>query len=79
MGMSFGRFSDEKNITSVIENIYKQGFIKRKAFSFWLNRNSSQVIGGQLFLGGSNRGYFLGNLTYVKVTSKSYWQFNLEK
>jgi hypothetical protein len=40
--MSFGKFTDEK---TVFENMYEQGLVKKKTFSFWLNRNSSQVYG----------------------------------
>jgi len=77
--MGFAYRSCGSGQLTVLENMYNQGLIPRKTFSFWLNRNLTQTNGGQLILGGFDPRYFTGNITYVPVSSKYYWQFKMAK
>lgn len=52
----------------------KQGLVKEKVFSFWLNRNEQDERGGEIVFGGVDPAHFRGEHTYVKVTRKGYWQ-----
>ena len=60
---------------TVLDNMFNQGLIARKAFSFWLDSN--QNVGSQLFFGGSDSKYYTGSFTYANVTKKGFWQFKM--
>ncbi|KZV16144.1 aspartic protein [Dorcoceras hygrometricum] len=54
-------------------NMVKQGLVKEPVFSFWLNRNN----GGELIFGGVDPKHYKGKHSYVPVTQKGYWQFDM--
>ncbi|KAK9014466.1 hypothetical protein V6N11_005622 [Hibiscus sabdariffa] len=58
-------------------NMVKQGLIHDQVFSFWLNRNIQGEVGGELVFGGADPDHYKGEHTYVPVTQKGYWQFNM--
>lgn len=51
-----------------------QDLVDDKVFSFWLNRNPEAEVGGELVFGGVDPSHYIGNLDYVPVTEKGYWQ-----
>jgi phytepsin len=52
-----------------------QKLVKEPVFSFWLNRDASDVEnGGELVFGGVDPNHFKGEHTYTPVTRKGYWQ-----
>lgn len=58
-------------------NMVKQGLVKEPVFSFWFNRNPEEEEGGEIVFGGVDPNHFIGNHTYVPVTQKGYWQFDM--
>ncbi|GFS38352.1 aspartic proteinase A1 [Actinidia rufa] len=58
-------------------NMVTQGLIKEPVFSFWLNRNAKEEEGGEIVFGGVDQNHYKGKHTYVPVTQKGYWQFNM--
>lgn len=58
-------------------NMVEQGLVKEPVFSFWLNRNVEENEGGELVFGGIDDNHFKGDHTYVPVTQKGYWQFDM--
>ncbi|CAI9264138.1 unnamed protein product [Lactuca saligna] len=58
-------------------NMVEQGLVKEQVFSFWLNRNEADEEGGELVFGGVDPNHFIGKHSYVPVTRKGYWQFNM--
>ncbi|OWM85568.1 aspartic proteinase A1-like [Punica granatum] len=58
-------------------NMMKQRLVPEPVFSFWLNRNAEEEEGGELVFGGVDPKHFKGQHTYVPVTQKGYWQFNM--
>ncbi|KAF3613903.1 Aspartic proteinase [Capsicum annuum] len=58
-------------------NMVKQGLVKDPVFSFWLNRNTKDEQGGEIVFGGVDPNHFRGEITYVPVTQKGYWQFDM--
>ncbi|KAK9089722.1 hypothetical protein Scep_028804 [Stephania cephalantha] len=63
--------------TPVWYNMLSKGLIKEPVFSFWLNRNTEEEEGGEIVFGGSDPNHYKGKHTYVPVTQKGYWQFNM--
>ncbi|KAG7650290.1 putative phytepsin [Arabidopsis thaliana] len=65
------------NATPVWYNMLKQGLIKRPVFSFWLNRDPKSEEGGEIVFGGVDPKHFRGEHTFVPVTQRGYWQFDM--
>jgi len=47
-------------------------------FSFYLSRNASSGVGGELMLGGTDPKYYKGEFTWAPVTREAYWQFKMD-
>jgi cathepsin D len=77
LGMGYPQIA-VNNITPVFNTLMKQQKVPEPVFAFWLNRDPSGASGGELTLGGSDPSHYKGNLTYVKVTQKGYWQFQAD-
>ncbi|XP_062161470.1 aspartic proteinase [Alnus glutinosa] len=58
-------------------NMVEQGLIQEPVFSFWLNRNAEEEEGGEIVFGGVDPNHYKGKHTYVPVTQKGYWQFDM--
>ncbi|KAF5729078.1 aspartic proteinase-like [Tripterygium wilfordii] len=76
LGLGFEEIS-VGNATPVWYNMIKQGLIKDPVFSFWLNRNAEEEEGGEIVFGGVDPNHYKGEHTYVPVTQKGYWQFDM--
>lgn len=76
LGLGFKEIS-VGNATPVWYNMVKQGLVNEPVFSFWLNRNSADEEGGELVFGGVDPNHYRGKHTYVPVTEKGYWQFDM--
>uniref|UniRef100_J3KYY3 Peptidase A1 domain-containing protein n=1 Tax=Oryza brachyantha TaxID=4533 RepID=J3KYY3_ORYBR len=59
------------------EGMKEQKLIAKDIFSFWLNRDPDAPTGGELIFGGVDPNHYKGNHTYVPVTRKGYWQFEM--
>ncbi|XP_051128693.1 aspartic proteinase A1-like [Andrographis paniculata] len=76
LGLGFQEIS-VGNSTPVWYNMVEQGLVKEPVFSFWLNRNQEEESGGELVFGGVDPDHYKGKHTYVPVTKKGYWQFDM--
>ncbi|KAL0906825.1 hypothetical protein M5K25_025350 [Dendrobium thyrsiflorum] len=76
LGLGFKEISVD-NVVPVWYNMVDQRLIEDPIFSFWLNRNSEDGDGGEIVFGGSDPKHFIGQHTYVPVTLKGYWQFDM--
>ncbi|KAG8634338.1 aspartic proteinase [Manihot esculenta] len=76
LGLGFQEIS-VGNAVPVWYNMVKQGLVKEPVFSFWLNRNTEEEEGGEIVFGGVDPNHFKGKHTYVPVTQKGYWQFDM--
>ncbi|XP_029166527.1 lysosomal aspartic protease-like isoform X2 [Nylanderia fulva] len=78
LGLSYYTIS-VGGITPVFYNIIHQGLVSIPIFSFYLNKDIPDNVGGELILGGTDPAHYKGELTYVPVTKKGFWQFNMNK
>ncbi|KAK4284339.1 hypothetical protein QN277_001186 [Acacia crassicarpa] len=76
VGLGFQEIS-VGNVLPLWYNMLGQGLIKEPVFSFWLNRKPSDESGGEIVFGGVDPAHFNGEHTYVPVTRKGYWQFDM--
>ncbi|KAJ8423000.1 hypothetical protein Cgig2_020923 [Carnegiea gigantea] len=76
LGLGFQEISVGKSVP-VWYNMVEQGLVKEPVFSFWLNRKAEDEEGGELVFGGVDPKHYKGKHTYVPVTRKGYWQFDM--
>nr|XP_043622810.1 aspartic proteinase A1-like [Erigeron canadensis]XP_043622811.1 aspartic proteinase A1-like [Erigeron canadensis] len=76
LGLGFKEIS-AGGLQPVWYNMVEQGLVKEPVFSFWLNRDAAADEGGELVFGGVDPKHFVGKHTYVPVTKKGYWQFDM--
>jgi phytepsin len=76
LGLGFQEISVGKSVP-VWYSMVDQGLVDQPVFSFWLNRNTEEQEGGELVFGGIDPNHYIGEHTYVPVTQKGYWQFDM--
>ncbi|XP_053957918.1 lysosomal aspartic protease-like [Anastrepha ludens] len=76
LGMGYQQISVD-NVEPPFYNLYTEGWIESPVFGFYLARNGSDTDGGELTLGGIDSSHYVGELTYVPVSSEGYWQFQM--
>ncbi|KAG5525561.1 hypothetical protein RHGRI_032008 [Rhododendron griersonianum] len=77
LGLGFQEIS-VGDVVPVWYNMVEQGLVQEEVFSFWLNRDQNAKDGGELVFGGVDEKHFKGKHTYVPVTQKGYWQFEMD-
>ncbi|XP_029170189.1 lysosomal aspartic protease-like [Nylanderia fulva] len=78
LGMSYASIANG-GVRPVFDNMIHQNLVSKPIFSIYLNRNLSDHVGGDLILGGTDPDLYEGELTYVPVTEKRYWQFAMKE
>eukprot|EP00461_Guttulinopsis_vulgaris_P002147 UN02148 len=63
------------NITTPFEQMVQEGLVKDPKFAFWLSNKSDED--GELVLGGYNPNRFVGELKWIPLRSKTYWDVAL--
>jgi len=77
LGMGWPKLS-QKGVKPVFNEMFDQGIVKKPVFSFWLSRDPSAKLGGQLILGGSDDTLYTDKLTYVPLIGEDYWRIKLD-
>jgi len=77
LGMGFPQIN-QAGVLPVFNNMVEQGVVEAPIFSFWLNRDPSQDLGGELILGGSDPLFYEGELTYIPVQREGYWEIAMD-
>lgn len=78
LGMGYPLIS-VNNVLPVFDNLMKQKLVEKNIFSFYLNRDPTGQPGGELMLGGTDSRYYHGELSYLNVTRKAYWQVHMDQ
>eukprot|EP01094_Clydonella_sp_ATCC50884_P025842 TRINITY_DN692_c0_g1_i1.p2 TRINITY_DN692_c0_g1~~TRINITY_DN692_c0_g1_i1.p2 ORF type:complete len:394 (+),score=138.78 TRINITY_DN692_c0_g1_i1:111-1184(+) len=77
LGLAFETISAD-HVTPVWYNMLDQNLVEKGMFAFWLSQDASAPEGGELFLGGYNPNRMTGDITYVPLTSETYWEFAMD-
>jgi phytepsin len=78
MGLGFPEIAVGK-VQPPFQNALDQGVLEEPVFSFWLNRNTDEgEQGGELVLGGVDPDHFTGEHTWVPITRRGFWQFQMD-
>lgn len=77
LGMGYSNIAVEQ-VTPPFYKMIEQRLVDKAVFSFYINRNPTAAVGGELIFGGSDPEYYEGEFTYVDVTRQAYWQFDME-
>ncbi|KAI3698146.1 hypothetical protein L6452_31258 [Arctium lappa] len=76
LGLGFKEIFVGKGVP-IWDNMVSQGLVKDPIFSIWLNPGAKQEQGGEIVFGGVDPDHHKGNHTFVPITKKGYWQFDL--
>ncbi|XP_048467772.1 cathepsin E-A-like [Rhincodon typus] len=64
--------------TPVFDNMMAQGLVNLPLFSVYLSRNPNDGAGSEIIFGGFDTSHFIGELHWIPVTNKGYWQIQLD-
>merc|ERR1739848_504230 len=77
LGMAFPKISVD-GVPPVFNNMVDQGVVDAPVYSFWLNRNPDEELGGVMVLGGSDDTLYEGEFSYVDVVEPDYWRISMD-
>ncbi|XP_035037700.2 napsin-A [Hippoglossus stenolepis] len=77
LGMGYPSISVDK-VKPVFDSAMAAKLLPQNVFSFYISRDATATVGGELILGGTDPQYYTGDLHYVNVTRKAYWQIKMD-
>ncbi|XP_022612789.1 cathepsin D-like [Seriola dumerili] len=76
LGMAYPSIS-VAGVVPVFDTAMAAKLLPQNVFSFYISRDQAAAVGGELTLGGTDPQYYTGDLHYVNVTRKAYWQIEM--
>jgi len=76
LGLAFTAISVD-SVTPVWYNILQQQLVPAPVFSFFLSNQPGSTAFSEMVLGGVDAARYTGGITYVPITSDTYWEFAL--
>jgi len=76
LGMGFPTIAVD-GVKPVFNSMVDAGLVD-PVFSFYLNRDASAGVGGELMLGGIDEKYVKSDIVYANITREGYWQFKMD-
>ncbi len=76
LGLAFPILS-VNSVPTAFDNTIEQGLVDKPEFSFYLG--NCAIDKGELLLGGTDPNYYKGDITYVSLSSATYWEINMDK
>uniref|UniRef100_A0A4W6D6J0 Peptidase A1 domain-containing protein n=1 Tax=Lates calcarifer TaxID=8187 RepID=A0A4W6D6J0_LATCA len=77
LGMAYPSIS-VANVVPVFDTAMAAKLLPENIFSFYISRDPKATVGGELILGGTDPQYYTGDVHYVNVTRKAYWQIKMD-
>jgi hypothetical protein len=74
LGMAFGILSVNK-VPTCFDNLVSQGLVDEAKFAFYLG--NSRLDKGELTLGGTDPAHYTGDITWVDLSSPTYWEITM--
>lgn len=74
LGMAFGVLSVNK-VPTCFDNLVDQGLVDEAQFAFYLG--NSRLDAGELTLGGTDPAHYTGDITWVDLSSPTYWEITM--
>lgn len=74
--MAFNSLSD--GVPTLIENLYNQGKIAEKVFTFYFTLNDRDEPRSELVIGGHDPSYTDEEFTFTPVIGNAYWTIEYE-
>uniref|UniRef100_A0A8C3YVZ3 Peptidase A1 domain-containing protein n=1 Tax=Catagonus wagneri TaxID=51154 RepID=A0A8C3YVZ3_9CETA len=78
LGLGFPALSIQ-GVTPVFDNLKTRGFLDQSVFAFYLSKPGNPAPGDVVIFGGVDQRYYRGELKWVPLTKRQYWQINLDR
>ncbi|XP_073512060.1 cathepsin D-like [Phyllobates terribilis] len=78
LGMGYPDISVD-GVLPLFDNMMRQKLVEKNVFSFYLNRDPTAPVGGELLLGGTDSKYYTGDVHYLNVTRMAFWQIKTDE
>jgi cathepsin D len=76
LGLGWPKLSIMNMQRQLLDGIFSQ--TKKGRFSFWFGQESKTKLGGVFMIGGIDKSLYTGNISWIQITDRMYWQFELE-